>query len=95
MCVFRRRSDVQISDVYPIKIHIWKWLRSDAKKSDQIFLCQCKRRSRNLPAGSLLENQSLPWVVFLVAFTPAAGILRRSTATSLFVFHVTGVNIFT
>ncbi len=32
ICVFRRRLDVQISDVYPIKIHIWKWLRSDAKK---------------------------------------------------------------
>ncbi len=34
ICVFRRRSDVQISDVYPIKIHICKWLRSDVKKSD-------------------------------------------------------------
>ncbi len=22
---------VQISDVYPIKIHFWKWLRSDTK----------------------------------------------------------------
>ncbi len=32
--MFRCRSDVQISDVYPIKIHIWKCLRSDAKKSD-------------------------------------------------------------
>ncbi len=36
ICVFRRRSDVQISDVYTIKIHIWKWLRSDSKKSDLV-----------------------------------------------------------
>ncbi len=32
ICLFRHRSDVQISDMYPIKIHIWKWPRSDAKK---------------------------------------------------------------
>lgn len=39
--MFRRRSDVQISDMYPIKIHIWNWPRSDAKKNQILcrFLC--------------------------------------------------------
>lgn len=38
--MFRRRSDVLISDMYPIKIHIWKCPRSNAEKLDlvQIFV---------------------------------------------------------
>ncbi len=39
ICVFRGRLEVQISDMYLIKIHIWKWPRSDAKKSDLVGFC--------------------------------------------------------
>ncbi len=40
--------------------------------------------SRNLPTAWFLENQFLSRAVFLIAFTSAAGSLKRPTATSLF-----------
>ncbi len=50
ICVFRHRSDFQISDMYLILNHIWKRLRSDAENIGFragfcVYTCALKFRS--------------------------------------------------
>ncbi len=72
ICVFRRRLYVQISDIYLIKIHIWKCPRSDTEKSDlvqifeftrvqQILICvRCEQKKSKCASLNAAKETTTP-----------------------------------